>query len=74
MKNVIGDEDSMIHILDNLLEEYETTVEYLERIINDPKNLLSLEMLRDKLPWNIKESSQVSDILMMIMKKKQWQW
>ena len=42
-KNTISDEDSMIHTLNNLPEEYEIAFDGLERTIDDPNNPLIIE-------------------------------
>ena len=56
MKNEISEDDLMIHIINTLPEEYETRVQILERIIDNPNNLLSIETLRDELHPEIRKN------------------
>ena len=45
----MSDVDFIIHVLANLLEEYESTVEHLEEKLEDTENPLDLETVRTKL-------------------------
>ena len=49
MSNEISDEDMMIHILNNLPEEYDTVVEAMERKLDDLVDPLTLRNLKNEL-------------------------
>ena len=49
MKQMINEEDMLIHILNNLLDEYIHIVELLERRIGTDDNILTLFELLDEL-------------------------
>ena len=47
-RNEISDEDMMIHILNNLLEEYDTIVEAMERKMRDLVDPLTFRKLKNE--------------------------
>ena len=47
MNNEISDEDMMMHILNNLPEEYDTVVEAMERKLDDLVDPLTLRNLKN---------------------------
>ena len=49
MGNEISYEDMMIHIMNNLPQEYDTVVEVMERKLNDLVDLLTLRNLKNEL-------------------------
>ena len=49
MSNEISDEDVMIHILNNLPEEYDTVVEAMERKLDNSVDLFTLRNLKNEL-------------------------
>ena len=49
MNHTISDEDLMIHILNNVPEEYNNLVEMLEDQLGNTTNPLTLEHLRERL-------------------------
>ena len=64
MSNEISDEDMMIHILNNLPEEYNTVVETMERKLDDLVDPLTLSNLKNDLmlKYNkIKKNKEVSE-------------
>ena len=46
MRHIIFDEDLMMHILNNLPDEYQSLVEQMEMILGSS---LTLEILRDRI-------------------------
>ena len=66
MKHIISEEDMLIHILNNLPNEYVNIVELLERKIGADSDPLTLIDLRDELTVKYQRILKVK----MRMKKK----
>ena len=54
----INKEDLMIHTLNNLPREFETTVEVLERAIDDYISPLTIKTFRDESKLKLKKGSK----------------
>jgi CRISPR/Cas system-associated endoribonuclease Cas2 len=49
MESFITDKQFIMHVMNNLNKDYENTVENLEKLINDKKDPLTIEQMREDL-------------------------
>jgi hypothetical protein len=49
MESFITDKQFIMHVMNNLNKDYENTVENLEKLINDKKDPLTMEQMREDL-------------------------